>query len=234
MASVSTKVDTVASASDVSHIIGRIVDSMDESCKKKIAQWLKLIEEHSEKIIRKLTPSQVKRRNMEAVAAAAVYDGFLEYESRTSYSLSLPKMQEVLGRSICSINTTWNKLFDRRASLMGEYLGVVYIEKDGDLVDAIHNVMQAIRKAVEEPRSEVNSWLDAILEEACELEPIVNQDDLTGFDTLVAAATLIYAAMKLHHGKTMIRISQRDFALLAASSSAMISKCWIDLFGNKN
>ena len=228
-ASVSTKLKTIGSASAVSEVMNLIVDKIEDDQREKLSHWIKLIEEHAEKIVHALTPAQLKRRKPEVVAAAAVYDAFLEFESRTTIKLRLPMMHEALGQSPCSINTTWNRLFDNRASLMGDYLDRVYIEKNGLLSDAVSSVIQALTKAVYEMTTEVKKWLEKIEIEAIELARSL-KSDIVSRDPLLIAVTVIYAAIQRHHGKMMVRISQRDLSLLSTSSPAMISKCWLELF----
>ncbi len=228
-ASVSTKLKTIGSASAVSEVMNLIVDKIEDDQREKLSHWIKLIEEHAEKIVHALTPAQLKRRKPEVVAAAAVYDAFLEFESRTTIKLRLPMMQEALSQSPCTINTTWNRLFDNRASLMGDYLDRVYIEKNGLLPDAVSSVIQALTKAVYEMTAEVKKWLEKIEIEAIELARSL-KSDIVSRDPLLIAVTVIYAAIQRHHGKMMVRISQRDLSLLSTSSPAMISKCWLKLF----
>ena len=229
-ASVSTTREQITSASVVSGVINRLLERLDDSQKERLSQWMKLIEEHAESVIQNLTPAQLKRRNMEVVAAAAVYDAFLEFESRSKVKLRLPLMHEVLGKSQCSINTTWNKLFDHRGSLSGEQLDVVYIGKDASLSEAIINAIQKLTKAVKEMTPKISAWLEDIEGEALELSESVPHDVVNGYDILTAAVTIIYAAIQHHHGKMQVKIAQRDLSLLSATSPALISKCWIELF----
>ena len=227
-ASVSTKLKTIGSTSAVSEVMNLIVEKLENDQREKLSHWIKIIEEHAEKIVFELTPAQLKRRKPEVVAAAAIYDAFLEFESRTTIKLRLPLTHEALGQSTCSINTTWNRLFDNRVSLMGDYLDEVYIEKNGLPSDAISSVIQALTRAVHKLTPEVKKWLEKIEIEAIELTQSLKPEN--SWDTLLIAVTVVYAAIQRHHGKMMIRISQRDLSLLSTSSPAMVSKCWLELF----
>ena len=229
MASVSTKLKTIVSASAVSEVMSLLVEKLEDDQREKLSHWIKLIEEHAEKIVHALTPAQLKRRKPEVVAAAAIYDAFLEFESRTTIKLRLPMIQEALSQSSCTINTTWNRLFDNRASLMGDYLDRVYIEKNGLLSDAVSTVIHALTKAVYGLTTEVKNWLEKIEIESIELIQSLNPD-IVSRDQLLIAVTIVYAAIQRHHGKMKVRISQRDLSLLSTSSPAMISKCWLELF----
>ena len=228
-ASVSTELKTIASASAVSEVMNRLVEKLEDDQREKISHWIKLIEEHAEKIVQTLTHAQLKRRKPEVVAAAAVYDAFLEFESRTTIKLRLPMMHEALGHSHCSINTTWIRLFDNRASLMGDYLDRVYIEKNGLPSDAVSSVIHTLTRAIYEKTTEVKNWLEKIEIAAIELTQSL-KPDIASMDPLLIAVTVIYAAIQLHHGKKMVRISQRDLSLLSSYSPAIISRCWLELF----
>jgi len=161
-ASVSTKLKTIGSTSAVSEVMNRLAEKLENDQREKLSHWVKIIEEHADKIVLELTPAQLKRRKPEVVAAAAVYDAFLEFESRTTIKLRLPVMHEALGQSTCSINTTWNRLFDNRVSLMGDYLDEVYVEKNGLLSDAISSVIHALTRAIHKSTPEVKNWLEKI------------------------------------------------------------------------
>ena len=230
-ASVSAKPKTIGSASAVSEVMTLLVEKLEDDQREKISHWIKLIEEHAEKLVQALTQAQLKRRKPEVVAAAAVYDAFLEFESRTNTKLGLPMMHEALSQSPCSINTTWNRLFDNRASLMGDYLDRVYVEKNGLPSDAVSSVIQGLTRAVYELTTDVKKWLEKIEIEAIELTQSL-KPDIVSRDPLLIAVTVIYAAIQQHHGKMMVRISQRDLSLLSTSSPAMISKCWLEIFGS--
>ena len=232
MASVSTNLEMIASASAVSEVISLLVENLEDDQKESLALWTKLIEEYAETIVQGLTPAQLKRRKPEVVAAAAVYDAFLEFESRTNIRMSLPMMHEALRRSQCSINTTWNRLFDIRVSLRGERLDEVYFEKNGLLSDAISSVILTLSKAIDSLTPELKDWLERIETEAIELMQSLSPDIVNMYGHPIAAVTVIYAAMHRHHGKILIRISQRDLSIISATSQAMISRCWIELFEN--
>jgi hypothetical protein len=228
-ASVSTTPEAITTASAVSGVMSLLVERLNDVQREKLSQWIRHIEEHAEKVVQDLAPAQLKRRNMEVVTAAAVYDAFLEYETRTEVKLRLPLMHEVLGKSQCSINTTWNKLFDHRGSMRGDQLDVVYVGKSTSLSEAITNVVRALTKAVDGLTRVMKKWLEDIEEEALELSQSVPQKVVNNYDILTAAVTFIYAAIQLHHGKMQVRIAQRDLSLLSATSPALISKCWLEL-----
>ncbi|TFH08966.1 MAG: hypothetical protein E4H14_05365 [Candidatus Thorarchaeota archaeon] len=233
MASVSTTLETITTTGVVSDVTNLIVEKLDEFQREKLSQWVKIIEEHAERAVRNLTPTQLKRRKIEVVAAAAIYDAFLEFEGKTGVKLSLRQIHEPLGRTLCIINTTWNRLFDNRGSLRGDQLDVVHVGKSESVSDAITNVMQAITKAIDGFTPLMNKWLDDIRIKAIELSQSVPDNIVKRYDTLTDAVIIIYAAIQHHHGKMQVQISQRDLSLLSGTSPALISKCWVDFFENR-
>lgn len=230
MASVSTKLESIALENVVSHMMTRLLESIPDEQKEKLAQWIGEIETAAEEKVQELTEKQLKKRNREAVAAAAIYDSFLQFESRTDVQVGFNQMQTALGRSACSINTAWKRLFDNRVYLRGESLDMVLTERDGTVYDAISKVIHALKRAAEKITQEAVKWLEEIETEAIELSKTIPSSTIDRYDALLIAITTIYTAIQWHHGKAMIPIGQKDLSLLAATSPAMISKCWIELF----
>ena len=232
MASVSKTMAAVDLGNLVSNIVSRLLDSFTEIQKKRLSQWIKDIESVADENVQRLLPNQKKRRQPEIIAAAAVYDAILQYESRTQVRVPLSHMQTALGLSACSINTAWKRLFDTRVFLRGEKLDVVYAGKDDSALDVIPNVIQSLRKAAKEDTEEVRSWLAEIEKEAIELTKTIPPSTGKNYDALLVAVTAIYAAIQLYHGKSVIPIGQKDMSILGATSSSMISKCWLEFFGS--
>ena len=227
MASVSTVREPIERVSEVSGIMRSVIEKLDDDEQESVSPWSRQIEEYAESLLRKLAPSHFKRKKREVVVAAAVYDAFLEFESRSNVRTSLQLLHEILGRSECSINSAWKNLFDNRCSLRGNLLEMPYSERDSSLSETVTNVVQNIRKAVDNLDADTRKWLEEIEIEAKELSMSLPQSITENFDTLTIAITLAYAAMKLHHGKMKIRITQRNLSLLASLSPSIISKCWL-------
>ncbi|MHA1136417.1 MAG: hypothetical protein ACTSSE_08025 [Candidatus Thorarchaeota archaeon] len=234
MASVSTAMEPITLASVVSNVMTRLIENLPDDQKENLTHWIEDIETTAEEKVRKLDPKQIKKRKPEAVAAAAIYDTFIQFESRTRVKIGLIQMQTALGQTACSINTAWKRLFDNRVYLRGEFLDVIYTENDWTVSDAVSNVMQVLRRAVETPTPEATTWLAEIEKESIELSKTIPSGVTDSYDSLLVAITVIYTTIQLYHGKRMIPIGQKDLSLLAATSPAMISKCWIEFFGERN
>jgi hypothetical protein len=231
MASVSTSIEAISLTSAVSQAMTRVYESLKTEQKEKLAQWIEDIEAASEEKVRKITPNQMKNRKPEAIAAAALYDAFIQFESRTEVKIGLNELQEALCQSACSINTAWKRLYDNRVYLRGEFLDVVYSEKEGTITDAISRVIHTLRRAVETSNQEVTTWLAEIENEAIDLSETIPRGVIDKYDSLLIAITSIYTAARQYHGKMIVPIGQRDLSLLGATSPATICKCRSEFFG---
>ena len=216
--------------SAVSHIMTQLVDRFTNEQRKQLSQWVKAIENTAETKVQNLDTKQLKRQDPDVVAAAAVYDTFVEYESRTNVKVGLSLMQRALKRTMCSINNAWKKFFDNRVFLLCESLELGYIEGDATLSDAISKVIQALTRALDSPTKEAVKWIKEIETEALELATTLLPSSIERYDILLVANAMIYAAAKQHIGKMIVQLGQRELSLLASTSPAMISKCWLDLF----
>lgn len=220
--------------SAVSHAMTVLIQGFSEEQREKLSQWVVSIEDTAEAKIQNLhrqMPNKLKRKNPEVLAAAAIYDTFLEYESRTDVKLGLNLMQNSLGLTGCSINNAWSRLFDNRVFVRGSFLHLKYEEREGKLDDVISNVIQALKKAADSPTEEALKWLHEIRKEALEISSTIPSYSQDRYDVLLVASAVIYAAAKQHVGKMMFQFGQRELSLLASTSPAMISKCWLDIFG---
>lgn len=234
MALVISKSETVALVTAVGDVMRRLMDNLPKDQTEKLAQWIETIEDAAEEKVQKLDAKQVKRRRSEVIVAAAVYDAFFEYESRTKVKVGLPLLQKTLECPKCSINNAWMSLFDNRVPLIGEFLDVVLTDRNEPLSSVISKVIQALERgvSVDGPPPEVKDWLIKIETEALELSKTIIHDSADRYDFPLIAATTIYAAIKRYPGKMLIKVSQRDLSFISSTSPSMISKCWLDLFGD--
>ena len=229
MASVSTTIERVELGSVVSGVMTRVIEDLPKEQKATLLQWIEEIENAAQKLM----PDQMKKREPETVAAAAVYDAFLQFESRTNIKVGLTQLHRAIGRSACSINTAWKRLFDKRVYLQGDKLEMDYRLRRGTALDVIPNVMQILKEAAKEQTPEVIAWLTEIEKDAIELTKTVATSASDKYDAALVAVTVIYSAVQRYHGKPIVVIGQKDLSLLAVTSPAMISKCWLEFFGPK-
>lgn len=234
MASTTVNQTTSESRSLLKDMLHELLEKSIDGEKERVNGWISQIEEYADDIIRRLTPKQVSRRNPEIIAAAALYDAFLEFESRTNVTVRLPQLQESLGLSACSINTAWKSLFDIRSVLRKDYLFTAYTNEDRATAKTIGEVIRNITRALVEATPEIQAWIDEIEIKANQILDEVNQDMAANYDHILLATTAVYAAIQKYHGKPKIQISQRDFAQLCDFSPAMVSKIWLDFFANED
>ncbi len=231
MAAITTGMQSSFEKNTITEFVGRIYDSLDEESKARVVEWMPNIEEYSKHLIDGLRPKDTQRRRIDVLIAAAVYDAFLEFESRTNTTIGFPLLENVFNLKICTINSTWSRLFDNRAKLSLELLDMVYLAKDQSVADGVCLVIRKLEKAVTEKSIHIQEWLHVIQKNALDLNDELDKDLCRIYDPMVVAVVLIYAAMKFHHGKFAIKIAQQNLADLSGYSTSQVSKCWVDLFG---
>ncbi len=219
----------------VTQAMNQLIERFPDEQRSKLSQWVEVIEDAADAKVHNLQkrmPEKLKRKNPDIVVAAAIYDAFIEYETRTDVKVGLNFMQSSLGYNSCSINNAWKKLYDNRVFLRGEFLELEYGKREGTLGEVISNVIEVLKSATDSPKEEAKKWLDEIEREALELSATLPHSSMDRYDVLLIASAVIYAATKQHKGKMIVHFGQRELSMLASTSPAMISKCWLDLFGS--
>ncbi len=225
----STKQNTLERGA-IAEVVSAIYNSLDNETKKVVDPWLPNIEEYSKQLIDSLQARDIQRRRRDVLIAASVYDAFLAYESRTQTAISLPLLSQALDLKICTVNTTWSKLFDTRVELSLEMLDTILLAKDQTINDGIHLAITKLGKAVKKKSNRVQEWLQAIENDALELFKELKSNIYSDYDPMVVAVVSIYAAIKNYHGKMAIKITQKNLADISGFSTSQLSKCWIHLF----
>jgi hypothetical protein len=162
--------------------------------------------------------------------AAAIYDAFLEFDSRADVAVRLPLLKEIFGLTLCSINSTWTNLFDDRVLLRKDFLIPVYGTRNISSGDAVGLLLTNIKRAIIKGTSEVETWMGEIYRLSLEMLDSVDRSKAIEFDTVLVGAAAIYAAIQRYPGKPRIQISQRDLAQFCNHSPSMLSKVWLKLF----
>lgn len=229
LASISIGMQTTFERNSIADAVNRILENLDNNAKSKVTPYIPQIEEHALQLIDNLRPKDTRRRKGDVVIAAAIYDTFLEFESRTGVLIRLPFIEDTLGQRRCSINSTWTNLFDDRVTLLPERLVSIRLRKDQGIDDAIVLVVERLAKAIHDKQQHVIDWLEEIKIGSIELIDRLPNTYTSVYDPLVIAVTIIYAAVKFYHGKMAIKISQRDLADLSGFSTSLVSKCWVEL-----
>ncbi|TFG32160.1 hypothetical protein EU527_10775 [Candidatus Thorarchaeota archaeon] len=231
MASISIGIQTIHEKNSVNEILNKICDSLDKKDRSLLMPWLPQIEEYAIQLIDNLRPKDIRRRKGDVLVAAALYDAFLEFESRTKKPIRLPFLQEALSLKIGSINAVWKSLFDNKAPLTMELIEYIRLTRDQTIEDAISVIINQLTRATQKRNEDAIEWLRTIERDAIVQNGMICNTAYSGYDIIVIAATLVYAAAKFHHSKMRIRLTQRELAILSGVSTSLISKCWVDLFG---
>jgi hypothetical protein len=230
MESASVSVQITEDKSIISEMLVRILEKLSNEERERIETWLPLIEEHVEQLILGLKRKAINARRYEILAAASIYDAFLEYESRSSVKFRLPLMEETFHLRPCSINSTWTRLFNKRVLLRKDYLIPVYSNSSFTHRDAVDAVLTNIKRALFEKRDDVETWIDEIRLLTFRLLETMDNAKAAEYDTVLVGIAAIYAAIRKYPGQPRIQISQRDLAQFCNHSPAMLSKIWLDLF----
>jgi hypothetical protein len=230
MESTSISIQITVEKRIVSEMLVLILEKLSNEERERIDSWLPLIEEHAEKLILELKKTIANSRKLEIIAAASIYDAFLEYESRTAVKVRLPLMKETLSLRPCSINATWTRLFNNRVLLRRDFLNPVYSNGSISFQDAVYRVLTNITRAITEKNDEVKIWIAEIHALACELLDTTDKTKAVEYDSVLVGTAAIYAAIRRYPGKPRIQISQRDLAQFCCHSPAMLSRVWLELY----
>jgi len=234
MASTSIDVQLTDEKNTITYMLVVILEKLDDTERAKIDSWLALIEDHAEKLIHRLKRKIIVKRRPEILAAASLYDAFLEFESRTAVKIRLPLMKGALGLPLCSINSAWTQLFDNRALLRKDYLNPVHCNSSLSHEEAVLAVLSNVTQAIIEKREDVVAWIAEIQDLACKYLELMDHVKAAEYDTVLVGTAAIYAAICNYPGKPRIQVSQRDLAQFCNHSPAMLSKVWLDLFTSEN
>jgi hypothetical protein len=229
MASSSFETRTTYEKNLLADMLTAVHENLNPENRQKLEKWFPQIEEYAEEIITRLDRKVSSRRKPEILLAAAIYDAFLEYESRTNVAVRLPLLADIFGVTLCSISSAWTNLFDNRVLLRKDHLVPVYGTNDISISCAILAVITNIRRAVLQMTPEVQKWIDGIHRQSLEIVEYIDESEATEFDTILIATVVIYAAIRKYTGKPRIQISQRDLAQFCCHSPSMLSKVWLEL-----
>ena len=233
MASTSLGVQVSIDNNLITSMLAVIMERLTEEEREKIDSWLPFMEEHAEQIILRLNKNIVSKRRPEIIAAAALYDAFLEFESRSSVKIRLPLMRNALGLTPCSINSAWTHLFDNRVFLRKDCLYPVRNNAGLNPQGVVNAVLTNVARAIIKKREDIDIWIDEIRILAGRLLEAMDFGKAAKYDSLLIGTAAIYAAIRNYAGKPHIHMSQRDLAQFGNHSPAMLSKVWLDLFASE-
>ncbi|RDE14125.1 MAG: hypothetical protein C4K48_07345 [Candidatus Thorarchaeota archaeon] len=232
MASTTTYVQVTHERNLVSDMIAALLERLNETERERMSAWSPLVEEHAEQLIHGLKRKTTSKRRLEILTAAALYDAFLEYESRTHVRCRLSLMKETFGLPTCSINAAWIQLFNNRAALRKGYSNTVYTNESSDHREAVNAILADITWAVVEMTEDVETYIGQIREQACQLLERMDCTKAEEHEPILVAGAAVYAAICTLHGKRRIQVSQRDLSNFCNYSPSMLSKAWLGLFAS--
>ncbi|MFW9960453.1 MAG: hypothetical protein ACFFDV_05510 [Candidatus Thorarchaeota archaeon] len=232
MASTSIGVQVTDEKNTITQMLAAIMEMLTEEERGKIDSWLSLIEDHAEQCILSLKRKTASKRRREILTAAALYDAFLEFESRTLVKIRLPLMKDALSLTLCSINSVWTQLFDNRMFLRKDYLYPVYSNTSFNPERAVDAVLTNVSRAISEKKDDVETWITEIRILASKCLETMDHEKAEDYDSLLVGTAAIYAAIRSYPGKPRIHVSQRDLAQFCNHSPAMLSKVWLELFAS--
>lgn len=231
MASVST-IRVTAQRDAVSQALSPVLENLDEDARTRIEQWLPEIEEEIQNSLCKLRHYQIKHRKRDTLLAAAMYDAFLKFESRTQTCLRTPQIAESLGQPMCVVNRVWTELFDNRAKLHYHRLKSIR-KKCSNPRDLVPQVIDALRGALERSMPETEEWFSHIEAHAKDLLLLLPPTAIMQYDARLLSALAVYTASRLYHGKPLVNITYSTLSVVCGWSITMLSQTWTDVFSER-
>lgn len=206
-----------------------LLDSMSEEERQQLDQWLSEIEEYAQQSIARLKNIQVSRRRPEIIAAAAIYQSFLEFENRTQVQVRIPFISKSLGITPCATNEAYRALFDRRVKIQSHRVGCIRMSSEVP-TNLVMEIVDSLQNALEEQTSRTADWLVSVQAEAISMVGSLTDAQRASYDPDVLAAAAIYGAIQMQPSRDVVQVAQKDIALTCRCSAAMVSKVWLNLF----
>jgi hypothetical protein len=213
----------------VSQSMSLLLESMNEEIRAQLDRWIPEIEDHAVRSIAELPSTRILRRRPEILAAAALYQAFLEFESRTRLAVRTPFLSETLGLTLCSVNQAYRRLFDRRVSVRTQMVKCVSRPSD-DLSDLVVEVSVNLQNALERQSPETDQWFAEVERDAMSMANALTDSQRATYENDVIAAAAVYGATQRQPTQPIVHMAQKDIALTCRFSPAMLSKVWLELF----
>ncbi len=217
----------------VSQSMSVLLGSMKEEVRRQLDQWLSEIEEHAQQSIACLKNVQVSRRRPEIVAAAAIYQSFLVFESRTRVQVTTPFLCKSLGITPCATNEAYRVLFDRRVKIQSHRVGCIRMSSEVP-ADLVKEIIDSLQNALEERTSRTAEWFVSVQAEAISMVGSLTDAQRASYDPDVLAAAAVYGAIQMQPSQNVVQVAQKDIALTCRCSGAMVSKVWLNIFREGN
>jgi len=231
MSTTQTRRESIQKEDSINHVTSLLEPLLQEAEMSQLAPWISEIEMKARELIQPLTPSDTKALHPQAVAAAALYDAVLHYESRIGFMIVFSKFKDATGLSVHRIQKIWKRFFDSRIFLDIRRLtpiDVLNYDTPSVLVPAIIN---QIREALNDGSHLSDEWLSSIEKGALEIlgDPSFVSDE---FPEIIAAA-VVYESARRHHGKKLIQLPHRLLGHICGWGEAKVARVTKDLFDRK-
>jgi hypothetical protein len=217
----------------VSQSMSLLLESMNERAREQLDQWVPEIEEHAVRSIADLRGTRPTRRRPEILAAAALYQAFLEFESRTRLAVRTPFLSEVLGLRPCSVNQAYLKLFDRKVRVLHHRVESIPMLSD-EPADLVVEIVASLVDALEEQTPSTVEWFAGVQQDAIIMVNTLRSRQREAYDCDTIAAAAVFGAVQRQLAGKVVYITQKDIALTCRASQALVSKIWLELFCEGN
>ncbi|MHA2026056.1 MAG: hypothetical protein ACW98U_09165 [Candidatus Thorarchaeota archaeon] len=231
MSATQTRRESIQKEDSIDQVISLLEPLIPEEKMSQLAPWLSEIEMKARELIQPLTPSDTKALHPQAVAAAALYDAVLHYESRIGFMIVFSRFKDATGLSVHRIQKVWKRFFDSRLFLDIRRLTTIDVSDDDTPSMLVPNIITQIREALIEGSQTSDEWLSHIEEEALEIlgDPSFVSEEFPE----VTAVAAIYERARRHHGKKLIQLPHRVLGRICGWGEAKVARATKELFEKK-
>jgi hypothetical protein len=213
----------------VSQSTSLLVKNMNDEARERLEQWIPEIEEHAVRSIAELPYILAARRRPEILAAAALYQAFLEFESRTGLAVRTPYLSEALGIKLCSLSEAYGKLFDRKVRVLHHNIECIQMLSD-DPADLVKEVIASLVSALEEQNPTAADWFAEVQEDAIVMVDSLKKQQQGTYEPDVIAAAAVFGAIRRQTAQEVVHVAQKDIAQTCRFSPSLVSKVWLEFF----
>ncbi|MGY5864105.1 MAG: hypothetical protein RTV41_05840 [Candidatus Thorarchaeota archaeon] len=215
----------------VDQVISLLEPLLPEDERSRLTPWLSEIEMKAREIVQPLTPTDTKALHPQVVAAAALYDAVLHYESRLGFMIVFSKFKDATGLSVHRIQKIWKRFFDSRIFLDIRRLTPIDVLNDETPSILVRAIITQIREALIEGSQTSDEWLSSIEDGA--LEILRNPSFVSEESPEVTAAAVVYESARRFHGKKLIQLPHRLLGHICGWGEAKVARVTKELFERK-
>jgi hypothetical protein len=212
--------------------IGLIIELLEpllmEEEVSRLTPWLVEIEAKAQELMQILRPADTKALHPHVVAAAALYDAILHFESRTGVMIVFSRLMEATGLSVHRIQKVWKRFYDKRIYLDINQLSAIEVPNDATPSQLIPKMIKQIRDALIDATQQGHDWLSSVENEALQIlsDPSFVSEELPE----VTAAATIYESARTHDSKRLVHLPHRLLGRISGWGEAKIARVTKELF----